>query len=88
MATVRQDRHAGGRPPEITTLTAFGRVLQPVLRRHGWSVYVLGEATDLVPSTIWRWMKTAKKWPPGDLVARISTALGEPIEPPRPKKSR
>jgi hypothetical protein len=87
-STSIRERHAGGRPPEITTLTPFGRVLDPILRRLEWNVYHLGEATGLLPSTLWWWMKKAKKWPPGDKVAIISAAVGQPIEPPKTRKAR
>jgi hypothetical protein len=33
-------------------------------------------------------MKKAKKWPPGDKVAIISAAVGQPIEPPKTRKAR
>jgi len=88
MATVTHQRHAGGRPVHITKLTDFGRALQPVLDDLGWSVNDLAERTRLEPTTIWRWMKTAKKWPPSDRAATIAGAVGRPLSPSPTRSKR
>jgi ribosome-binding protein aMBF1 (putative translation factor) len=89
MATGSVRRHAGGRPTTVTTLTPFGQALTPLLRRLDWSIYDLAAKVGERPNTIWRWMKTAKKWPPTDKAEAIARAVGvRVIAPAVPRKSR
>lgn len=89
MATAGTSRHPGGRPTVIVTLTPFGRALAPVLARLDWSINDLARKTGQEPTTIWRWMKRAKKWPPTDETDAISKVVGVRLTaPPARRKSR
>jgi hypothetical protein len=71
-------RHAGGRPPKLDKLTAFGSALEPFLKRRSWNYKQLAEASGENHNTIWRWAKASKKWPPSDKTSIIEDALGIP----------
>lgn len=86
MATVPTERHPGGRPVTVHHLTDFGRALEPVLERLGWSRYVLADKIGEDQKTIWRWMKKAKKWPPSDKVEAVSAAVGVRLTAPHARR--
>lgn len=88
MATVSRGKRQGGRPVTVETLTPFGRALDPILRRLGWTTYTIQEKTGINQNTVWRWMKTAKKWPPGDKVAVIEAAVRQAIPMPGTSRKR
>lgn len=74
MATVRQARHAGGRPP-VYTLSDFGERLKRRLEQRGWSRNNLSRETGINASTLWRWM-VGKASPPVDKVVAIAGKVG------------
>lgn len=89
MATADTGRRSPGRPEFVETLTPFGEALRPQLKRLKWTIYRLGAEINEEPSTIWRWMKTAKKWPPSDKTDAISKAVGVRLTaPPARRKAR
>lgn len=74
MATVKETRHAGGRPP-VYQLCEFGDRVKAKLDRKGWSRNTLSAATGINASTLWRWMVGLAS-PPVDKVVLIAGKLG------------
>lgn len=56
MATAsKQDKHAGGRP-RMKRLCPFGKRLDALAAKRGWSRNDVAKATGINATTLWRWM--------------------------------
>jgi DNA-binding XRE family transcriptional regulator len=78
MATVRKDRHAGGRPRTCVP-TAWGKRVDRLAEQKGLTRRDLAERVGITPVSLWQFLM-GKARPRLETAGRMADALGVPLD--------